>query len=97
MIADGAAASWKRMHSRWGRFALAAMAMQQSSSRATRAPTRRRIYYCSHSHKRAAADLSCRVDDISVVILDIDFTRPWTAGMGGDGADGEESNVLFAF
>ena len=39
----------------------------------------------------------CRVDDISVVVVDIDFTRPLAAGFGSSGADGEEGAVLFAF
>jgi hypothetical protein len=37
------------------------------------------------------------VDDISVVVIDIDFTRPLAAGFGSSGADGEEGAVLFAF
>ena len=39
----------------------------------------------------------CRVDDISVVVIVIDFTRPLAAGFGSSGADGEEGAVLFAF
>ena len=38
-----------------------------------------------------------RVDDISVVVTDIDFTRPLAAGFGSSGADGEDCAVLFAF
>jgi hypothetical protein len=84
MIAESAAASWKRMHSRWRLLRHWPHVCCRCSS--------------SCAAAGAAPDLFRRVDDISLVVLDIDFTQPWRAVKGVGTADGSEDGaVLFAF